>query len=240
MKDAENADARIAIIFDMDGVLIDSEPHWKIVEIEIFRELGVPLTEAMTQQTTGLRMDACVEYWRERYPFAGDAAEISAEITGKMADWARSSGQALPGVSAAIAATRRQGIPLGLATSSDFSLIEAVVERLDLEGAFSAIASASEVDCGKPDPAVYQLCARRLGQTVDQCIAIEDSVAGVQSATRAGMKCIAVGEATASRDDLLGAGATNWLASLEDLDPAALSHPGGRSALSSSGPEAPS
>ena len=66
MKAAKNAESGIAIIFDMDGVLIDSEPNWKIAEVEIFRELGVPLTEAMTQQTTGLRMDACVEYWRER------------------------------------------------------------------------------------------------------------------------------------------------------------------------------
>ena len=237
MKDPQNSDAGIAIIFDMDGVMIDSEPTWKIAEVEIFRKLGVPLTEAMTQQTTGLRMDACVEYWRERYPFAGDAAEISAEITGKMAEWARSSGAALPGVSAAIAAMRRQGILLGLATSSDFSLIEAVLERLDLEDAFSAIASASEVECGKPDPAVYQLCARRLGYAADRCIAIEDSVAGVQSATGGGMKCIAVGEATASRDDLLGAGATRWLASLEDLDIDTL---GELSGLSSSGPEAPS
>ena len=237
MKDAKNAESGIAIIFDMDGVLIDSEPNWKIAEVEIFRELGVPLTEAMTQQTTGLRMDACVEYWRERYPFAGDAAEISAEITGKVADWARSSGAPLPGVATAIAVVRRQGIPLGLATSSDFSLIEAVLQRLDLEDAFSAIASASEVDCGKPDPAVYELCARRLGHAADQCIAIEDSVAGVQSATGAGMKCIAVGEATASRDDLLGAGATGWLASLEDLDVDTL---GELSGLSSSGPAAPS
>lgn len=237
MKTAKNAESGIAIIFDMDGVLIDSEPNWKIAEVEIFRELGVPLTEAMTRQTTGLRIDACVEYWRERYPFGGDAAEISAEITGKMADWARSSGAPLPGVATAIAIVRRQRIPLGLATSSDFSLIEAVLERLDLEDAFSAIASASEVDCGKPDPAVYRLCARRLGYAADQCIAIEDSVAGVQSATGAGMKCIAVGEATASRDDLLGAGATGWLASLEDLDIDTL---GELSGLSSSGPEAPS
>ncbi len=237
MKDPQNSDAGIAIIFDMDGVMIDSEPTWKIAEIEIFRKLGVPLTEAMTQQTTGLRMDACVEYWRERYPFAGDAAEISAETTGKIADWARASGAPLPGVATAIAVMRRQGIPLGLATSSDFSLIEAVLQRLDLGDAFSAIASASEVDCGKPDPAVYQLCARRLGCAADQCIAIEDSVAGVQSATRAGMKCIAVGQATASKDDLLGAGATRWLASLEDLGVDTLSELSG---LSSSGPEAPS
>jgi len=237
MKEAKSAEAGIAIIFDMDGVLIDSEPNWKIAEVEIFRELGVPLTEAMTQQTTGLRMDACVEYWRKRYPFAGDAAEISAEITGKVADWARSSGAPLPGVATAIAVVRRLGIPLGLATSSDFSLIEAVLQRLDLEDAFSAIASASEVDSGKPDPAVYQLCARRLGYTADQCIAIEDSVAGVQSATRSGMKCIAVGEATASRDDLLGAGATLWLASLEDLGVDTL---GELSGLSSTGPAAPS
>ena len=58
MRAAKNAKSGIAIIFDMDGVLIDSEPNWKIAEVEIFRELGVPLTEAMTRQTTGLRMDA--------------------------------------------------------------------------------------------------------------------------------------------------------------------------------------
>ena len=232
MRSAQNSDAGIAVIFDMDGVLIDSEPNWKIAEVEIFRRLGVPLTETMTQQTTGLRMDACVEYWRARYPFQGDAAEISAEITGKMVDWVRSSGAALPGVSTTIAAMRGLGLPLGLATSSDFSLIEAVLERLDLEDAFSAIASASEVASGKPDPAVYQLCARRLGCAADQCTAIEDSITGVQSATRAGMKCVAVGNATASRADLLAAGAAHWLASLEEFEVAAVLD------LSSSGPEA--
>ncbi len=207
-----------AIIFDMDGVLIDSEPAWRIAEQDVFSTLGVPLTEPMTHQTTGLRIDEVVEYWRARYPFRGETAAVGARITEAVAQWVRDSGEALPGALHSLAAIRTQKIPVGLATSSAPPLIEAVLERLHLEDTFRAIVSGSEVPRGKPDPAIYELCARRMAIPVSRCVAIEDSVAGVQSARLAGLACVAVGSPDVSKSDLLQAGAARWMETLEELE----------------------
>jgi HAD superfamily hydrolase (TIGR01509 family) len=209
---------KLAIIFDMDGVLIDSEPAWKLAEQDIFGALGVPLTEPMTNQTTGLRIDEVVEYWRARYPFNGDTGVIGASITEAVARWVRDSGDALPGVTPCLEAIVAENLPLGLATSSAPPLIEAVLERLGLQGTFGAIVSGSEVPRGKPDPAIYELCAQRLGVAVGRCVAIEDSVAGVTSARRAGLACVAVGSPLISKSDMLKAGAARWVETLEKLD----------------------
>lgn len=211
-----------AIIFDMDGVLIDSEPSWQEAEIRILGELGVPLNHTHVATTTGWRIDRVVEHWRKRFPFPGDTSEIAHAITSEVAHVVRQHGQGLPGATALVSACRRQHMKVGLATSSAPTLIDAVLDRLALQPYFDAIASASEVPEGKPHPGVYELCAQRLEMAPHQCVAIEDSLPGIRSAIAAGMTCIAVQEPRTLRMDAIAAGAHHWIESLEQVTPQTL------------------
>ena len=207
------------IIFDMDGVLIDSEPSWQEAEIRILGDLGVPLNPTNVTTTTGWRIDRVVEHWRQRYPFPGDTAEIAHAITSEVARVVRQQGRGLPGAATLVSECRRQDLKVGLATSSSPTLIDAVLARLSLGKQFQAIASASEVPEGKPHPAVYRLCAQRLGLPPHKCLAIEDSLPGIRSAIAAGMTCIAVQEPRTTQGDALTAGAHRWVESLEQITP---------------------
>ena len=104
------------IIFDMDGVLIDSEPSWQEAEIRILGELGVPLTHADVATTTGWRIDRVVEHWQKRHPIPGDTAEIAHAITSEVAHVVRQRGQALPGAVALVSTCRRQNLRVGQTT----------------------------------------------------------------------------------------------------------------------------
>lgn len=143
-----------AVIFDMDGILIDSEPTWQEIEIEVLGALGAPINVHNVHTTTGWRIDRVVDYWRERAGFAGDTDAIARQITQKVADRIQQIGEPLPGAITLLHACTEEKIPIGLATSSSHILIDSVLERLKIRDLFSAIASASEVPKGKPDPAV--------------------------------------------------------------------------------------
>jgi HAD superfamily hydrolase (TIGR01509 family) len=211
-----------AVIFDMDGVLIDSEPAWQAAEIRVLGSLGVPLDASSVELTTGWRIDRVVEYWREQHPFAGSTRAIAAAITEAVAAEVRARGTALPGALELLSLCRASDLRVGLATSSDFILIEAVLERLGIAGRFEAIASASEVLKGKPDPSVYLLCADRLAVGPDHCVAIEDSQTGIRSAVAAGMSCVAVHEPRTTPQSAIDAGAQLWVSSLKELTPDSL------------------
>lgn len=180
-----------AVIFDMDGVLIDSEPHWQAAEIAVFAEVGVPLTHADCAQTTGLRMDDAVAYWFARRPWTGTSLEqVEARVVVEVCERIRTHGEALPGALEAVRFVQEGPWQLALATSSAPVVIDAVFARLGLS--FDVVCSATEEARGKPDPAVYLTAARRLGVAPAHCVAIEDSRTGVQSALSAGMTVIAV------------------------------------------------
>ena len=180
-----------AVVFDMDGVLIDSEPFWQRAEVAVLGSLGVPITLAACEQTTGLRIDAAVLHWFQRHPWTGPGtAQVADAIVERVAADIRSTGRALPGIMDAVRAVQHSGLAHAIATSSPWPIIHAVVERLDL--GFPVICSAVDEAAGKPDPAVYLTAARRLGVDPRACVAIEDSHAGVASAQAAGMRVIAV------------------------------------------------
>lgn len=209
-----------AVIFDMDGVLIDSEPLWRRAEIEIFGEAGLSLSEADCIETQGLRVDEVVAYWAERQPFRGRSHEaIALAINERVAELVRAEGKPLPGVHAAVESARRRGFRLGLASSSSRALIETVLDQFDLQGAFECIRSAENERFGKPHPAVYLSAADDLGTLPTRCIAIEDSINGVRSALAASMYCIAI-PGPENRDDPRFAVAHQRLASLAALDDA--------------------
>jgi beta-phosphoglucomutase-like phosphatase (HAD superfamily) len=209
-----------AVIFDMDGLLIDSEPLWRRAEIEVLGTVGLCLTQADVIRTTGLRIDDVVAFWYRQRPWATPPPEVvAARIVDRVIELVRAEGVLLPGVVAALDFFAVRGLPLGLASSSPWRLIEAVLDCFGLRARFEVVCSAEGMAHGKPHPAVYLDAARRLGHAPTACLALEDSVPGVLAAKAAGMGCIAV-PAAEQRDDPRFERADAVLDSLAQLDDA--------------------
>ena len=207
-----------AVIFDMDGLLIDSEPLWKQAEIKIFTSVGVPLTLEMTEQTMGLRTDEVVEYWHKRYPWETPSKhEIARRIDEDVIELIETVGRPKEGVNKAILACESLGLPMAIASSSPLPLINSVLEKLNITDKMQVVHSAHDEAFGKPHPAVYISTAAELGVHPNHCVAFEDSANGVLSAKAAKMKCIAIPEPE-MRDDKRFGIADFILNSLDDFE----------------------
>lgn len=194
-----------AVIFDMDGVLIDSEPLWQEAEIEIFSSLGVPITAETASQTMGLRTDEVVEYRYKQHPWDHPTKhEVAQHIDERVIELIKQRGVAKEGAVEAISICRAAGLPTAIASSSSHVLIEAVVEKLGIADKIDAIHSAHDEAFGKPHPAVYISTAQTLAVSPTHCLAFEDSANGVLSAKAAKMKCIAIPESSARNDKRFG------------------------------------
>lgn len=204
-----------AAIFDLDGVLIDSEPIWRAAEIEVFGAIGVPLTEDDCRSTMGLRVDEVVDHWhRLRAWDDPPPAEVVDRVLAAVVDRIRRAGEPRAGVGAALDACIERGLRLALATSSWHPVVDAVLDRLGIAERFEVVHSAEDEPRGKPDPGVYLTTASRLGVDPADCLAIEDSPNGVRSAVAAGMRCVAVPEEGTDRGEIDAAGAEAVLPSL--------------------------
>lgn len=182
-----------AVIFDMDGLLIDSEPLWRIAETRAMNAIGVPMVEEDGFLTMGLRTDEVVEFWYARHPWSEPSRrEVEGAIVGNVIALIEDRGAALPGAVEAVRAVRAAGYRVGLASSSAMDIIEAVLDKIGLRDDFAVLQSAEHEPYGKPHPAVYIECARRLDVTPANCLALEDSPAGVLAAKAAKMTCIAI------------------------------------------------
>ena len=184
-----------AYIFDMDGVLIDSEPFWREAEIEVFSRVGVHLTDAECALTKGWRIDEAVAYWHGRRPWQGASVrEVSEAIVDGVVTRIRESGVSLAGVHNAIEQVRSAGLNLALATSSRLRIVDAVLSKLELQSVFKVVCSAQDDEYGKPHPQVFLRTARLLEVVPTEVVVIEDSIAGMIAAKAARMRCIVVPE----------------------------------------------
>ena len=185
-----------ACIFDMDGVLLDSEPFWRRAERELFHTVGIELSEDDCIQTMGMRIDLITEYRYSQHPWGSSpsCAELALKIQERVAQLVTAHGQRLPGVSQAIQFLQAQNIPLALASASSPMLINAVLEALQLHGVFQAIRSAERETYPKPHPSVFINTAQMLEADPSQCLVIEDSISGVIAAKAARMTCVAIPE----------------------------------------------
>lgn len=185
-----------AVIFDLDGLLIDSEPLWQEAEILVFKQVNILLTSELCLQTKGLRIDEVVDYWYQRYPWTNfTKLEVEELIVNKVIELILSKGQPLPGVERAIAFVQSKDVKIALASSSAMRIIQAALQRLNLTEVFKEIYSAESEVLGKPHPGVYLTTAKKLDVTPQSCLALEDSLNGVLAAKAAQMKCIAIPEA---------------------------------------------
>ena len=210
------------MVFDLDGLLIDSEPFWRRAEIEVFASVGLPLTEAQTRETMGLRIDDAVAHWWDRHPWEGmTPVEVERAVTARVAELIESEGAPMPGARAVIDLCRHLSIPMAVCSGSYAMVIEAALDRLGITDAMSAWHSAEWEPLGKPHPGAYLSTAAKLGVDPTACLAFEDSFNGAISAKAARMRVVAVPEPSA-------AGSERWgfcdavLGSLEAFDDALL------------------
>jgi len=192
-----NIDFFEAIIFDMDGVLIDSEPLWKIAMEEVFTALGSKLTKEDFQKTVGLRIDEVIHFWNVTEGWGViDESKVVEDIIIKMEDLILKNPFALEGVMETLEFLKTINVKIGLATSSSGRLIEAVLSSLEIKHYFDFTWSAENESHGKPHPAVYLSVAKTLDVNPTKCLVIEDSYNGVISGLAARMKVVCIPEKT--------------------------------------------
>lgn len=208
-----------AAVFDMDGLLVDSEPLWHRAEIAVFGRYGVELSAELCRTTKGMFVGEVARHWYARHPWEGPSApEVADEIVEAMAVLLAEEAVLLPGVHHALGFCRSRVPLLAVASSSPHRLIDVVLRRFALRDRFDVVHSAEHERAGKPDPAVFLSTAALLGVAPERCVVFEDAPAGVASATAAGMRCVAVPEHHAGADRSDFALADVVLGSLAELD----------------------
>jgi mannitol-1-/sugar-/sorbitol-6-/2-deoxyglucose-6-phosphatase len=182
-----------AVIFDMDGLLIDSEPLWQEAGRETLASFGHTLSMDQYHSSTGLRTEEWIEHWFHFFGISMEEAPVAVKtIVAKAIEKIDQRGELLPGAAETIQLFREQNYRIGLATSSPMELVEVVLPKIKTSKAFDTVSSAGELPFGKPHPQVYINCAASLGTSPVQCIAFEDSFNGFIAAKAARMKCIVV------------------------------------------------
>lgn len=187
-----------AVIFDMDGLLVDSEPIWHEAETELIESRGHIYTAEARAQIIGLRLDEFVEKLHTIYNFTESHDAIIQEVTDRMLALIPVRVTVKPGAQELIDYVVSQGLPVAIASSSPLSIIEATVQSQNWQDIIPVRCSADDVGRGKPAPDVYLKAAELLGMAPTDCLALEDSPPGARAAVSAGMVCYAVPDPTHS------------------------------------------
>jgi HAD superfamily hydrolase (TIGR01509 family) len=206
-----------AVIFDMDGLLVDTEPLWKIAEKQVFGQYGLVLSDEQLRQVMGFRLSEVVAFWYNYQPWPDpDFTKIELEIIHLMQQLIAEHAQALPGVYALIKFLKYHQKRLAIASSSHMVLIEAVVNKLGLQSDFELLYSAQFEKYGKPHPGIFIETCNRMQVDPTACVILEDSINGVIAAKAARSFCIAVPELALQKDSRYAI-ADIQLQSLEEL-----------------------
>ncbi len=184
-----------AVIFDMDGLLVDSEPWWRVAETNVFGRLSVAPSEADFERMMGNRIQEVIRQWHDSHPWPDADFEVTQnEIVDEVARLVITNAGLLPGVSETIAFCKKQNVPVALASSSPLRLIKKLMTHYGIYDQFDLVRSAESEPYGKPHPAVFLTTASHLHINPLRCLVFEDSFNGVLAAKAARMKCVAVPE----------------------------------------------
>jgi HAD superfamily hydrolase (TIGR01509 family) len=202
-------------VFDLDGVIVDSEPIHELANDQYLARLGATVDGSLREDMMGRRVRDLAEAIAERLGRA--PAEVLAEREAIFRELLERDGvKPMPGLEPAIARFAEAGIPLAVATSGTRAYVELVLQRLGVRAAFQVVVSGEDVTRGKPDPETYLLAAELLGAAPRDCVALEDTFHGVAAASAAGMHAIAVPNALTAAMDFSAADAV-----VSDLEAAA-------------------
>ena len=205
-----------AVVFDLDGVLVQTEELWDEVRERLARDAGAHYSETAQRAMMGMSSPEWSRYMHEELGVAAAPDEISAEVVRRMLERYR---ERLPLIPGAVAAVERLAArwPLAVASSSNRQLIDAVLDFSGLGARFATTVSSEEVARGKPEPDVYLEAAARLGVAPERCAAVEDSHSGIRSARAAGTRVLAIPNASYPPDDDALAAADVVLESIDGL-----------------------
>ena len=182
-----------AVIFDMDGLLLETEDLWHAAESELFRRHGATFTHEDQLALIGTSPEVSSRYYAERLGAPEERGrELFDEMIALMHESVRREVGARPGAVELVARLRELNVPLGLASNSPRYLVDDALATAGLAGAFDAIVTTDDVKRSKPAPDIYLLACERLGVSPSDALALEDSVSGVAAAKAAGLTCIAV------------------------------------------------
>lgn len=181
-----------AVIFDLDGTLIDSMGVWAEIDRDFFGRRQISVPENMQKEIEGLSFRETIEYFKTNFQLEESTEAIFRELIEMSIEHYRQKIPLKSGVKEFVSYLYDQGMSIGLATSSQHVLVNAVLDRHDLRGYFTSIRTSCDVGRGKPFPDVFLKVAEDLEAQPAECLVFEDTVAGILAAKRAGMKVIAV------------------------------------------------
>jgi beta-phosphoglucomutase family hydrolase len=181
-----------AVIFDMDGVLVDSEPLHHDALNDVLAEYGHHYTEEQGKELMGTTFDDTWRIVTARLPGLPDVELLKAKYDRSVVALVLQKATPRPGVHSLLAALKAQGLRLALASSSKRAWIDATLSAIGVDGTFSPIISGDMVARGKPAPDIFLLAAQQLGVPPERCLVIEDSPKGIEAARAAGMPVVAV------------------------------------------------
>jgi beta-phosphoglucomutase family hydrolase len=182
-----------AVIFDMDGVLIDSEPFHLVVNERIFEDLGINMSEDEYHSFIGTTHKDMWTIIKNRYNLPQSVPElVNMQVSGNI-DYIKNEeiqSIKIKGITDLLSRISRENIKIGIASSSPNEVINLVIKKLNISDYFSAIVGGEEIKKGKPAPDIFLKAAKRLEEKPSDCIVVEDSKNGTLAAKAAGMKCI--------------------------------------------------
>jgi len=182
-----------AVIFDMDGILIDSEPMWKIAEKHVFSSVGVDVNEALSIHTASMTTNEVTKFWYEHFPWQDKSLQqVENEVIEHVKSLIIAEGTQMAGVKDILDFFKNKDLKIGLSTNSPARLIPVILNKLNIAGYFDAISSSEYEEKGKPHPAVYLSTAKKLKVAPSKCVAFEDSLSGIIAAKKANIKTVAV------------------------------------------------
>lgn len=190
-----------AVIFDLDGLLIDSEPLWEEAERAVFARHGITVTREICLQVKGLRVDESVRFIQSLFPGnCTDPLLITRQIQEKVIRLIAEKGKGMPGYVYILHFFRSRGFKIALASSSQMEVIHAAMQKLGISHHFEFIHSAEYEKFGKPHPGIFLSVAEKWNILPEQCVVFEDSLNGVIAARAARMKVVAIPEPALQND----------------------------------------
>ena len=177
----------------MDGLLVDSEPWWRVAESNIFGMLSVSPTEDEFEKMMGNRIQEVITNWHAKHPWDDFSLEKTMnDIVDEVGRLVTENAQLMPGVIDSLEYFKQKNIPIALASSSPLRLIQKLITNYQIDHYFTVVRSAEFEQRGKPHPDVFLSTANALNVSPEACLVFEDSYNGVLAAKAAGMKCVAV------------------------------------------------
>ncbi len=181
-----------AVIFDLDGTLVDSMWMWHAIDVEFLGKYGYECPEDLHRMIEGMSFSETAVYFKERFHLPLNLEEIKAIWTRMSIDKYRYEVPLKPGAGEFLELMKKKNIKCGIATSNGRELVDTVLDSLGIQEYFQAVTTACEVKAGKPEPDIYLYVAGQLGVEPKDCLVFEDIPAGILAGKRAGMKVCAV------------------------------------------------